>query len=173
MIIVEGMDNSGKTTLIKSLTRDLPLSIIKSPGPKDSLASFLWVIQTLREKKKDIIYDRYFLISERVYGPIIRGEDVFGDYTFDLISLMLRKSPLIIYCRPSDETIKNWGSRDQMAGVKNNFHDLVTRYDWIMSLIEEIACNSTLIHPYDYTHPMAYSTVKSVVKTYLKENNCG
>lgn len=170
MIIVEGMDNTGKTTLIKSLVKDLDLTHIKSPGPKDSLASFSWVIESLKEKRKNIIYDRYFLISERVYGPVLRGEDVFGDYTFDLVSLMLRKSPLIIYCRPPELTIKDWGDRDQMAGVKSQYSSLLTRYDWIIELIGEIACNSTLVHKYDYTDGCAYNTVKSVVKTYLKES---
>lgn len=169
MIILEGMDNSGKTTLAQRLLEEFSeLRITKSCGHASVPDALAWVAQAIRNEDPRMVYDRYFPISERVYGPILRHADIFGSYTFDILSLTFRREPLIIYCRPPLFNISNWGERDQMNGVKDRLVELSERYDWLMDLIREMYLNSALVVNYDYTNEKGYTRVSSAVRMYLK-----
>lgn len=169
MIIVEGPDNTGKTTLIKELSQYFPeLQVVKSPGHVVLGEALAWVAGAIRNEDPRFIYDRYFPISERVYGPVLRDGDIFGQYTFDLLRLTLRREPLIVYCRPSDEVAQMWGDRQQLNGVKQHAAELCRRYDWLMTILGEMYCQKGLLLRYDYTHPEALNHVKGAVQLYLK-----
>lgn len=169
MIIIEGMDNSGKTTLAKQLLEDFPeLRVIKSCGHASVGDALAWVAQAIRNEDPRMVYDRYFPISERVYGPVLRHSDIFGAYTFDILSLTFRREPLIIYCRPPVSAISAWGERDQMVGVKDRTTELVKRYDWFMDLVREMYLQPALIVDYDYTVAKSYNRVSSALRMYLK-----
>lgn len=170
MIIVEGMDNTGKTTLIAELVKEFPeLQTVKSLGPNKTVGDALaWVAGAIRNEDPRVIYDRYFPISERVYGLTLRGKDLFGHYSYDLISLTLRRQPLIIYCRPSQRVVESWGEREQMEGVKSHCHDLLKRYDWIMEVIKELYTVNAMMVDYDYTDDKSFNHVKMAVRMYLQ-----
>lgn len=169
MIILEGMDNSGKTTLAQRLLEEFPeLRVIKSCGHASVGDALAWVAAAIRNEDPRMLYDRYFPISERVYGTVCRQGDIFGSYTFDILSLTFRREPLIIYCRPPLSTIEQWGDRPQMPGVKDRTHELLKRYDWLMDLIRDMYLKPTLIVDYDYTDPKSYTHTVAAVSMYLK-----
>ncbi len=82
MIIVEGPDGSGKTTLCKMLTGAFDLSYIKNPGViknKESITERLHWYHYLYSQK-NVILDRFYPISEAIYGPLFRNECMISDY---------------------------------------------------------------------------------------------
>jgi len=68
MIIIEGPDNVGKTTLANQLAKDLGVEVVHSIKPTDFQAG----VDRLNWMASNplIIYDRVSCISEAVYGPI-------------------------------------------------------------------------------------------------------
>src|SRR5690606_261228 len=91
LIIVEGMDGSGKTTLAQQLScwmGDVPIKrFVTSGGPtnydllvrKTKAALTDLHDQVIQNQRPVVIYDRFPLISEAVYGSILRGKNHFGD----------------------------------------------------------------------------------------------
>ena len=83
MIILEGPDGAGKTTLLDDLLRRFP-ELEKGPRASDSIAGPVadlsgYVDTTLAywlstPKPACLIYDRFPLISEPIYGPITRDK---------------------------------------------------------------------------------------------------
>jgi len=150
MIIVEGMDNTGKTTLVRKLTSMLPLKKYKSPGPDIGEAEQIeWVRDRLEDPDEWVIFDRFPLISEPIYGGHIRGyhnfEDPSKQYLYDMFK---DKNPLIIYCRPPRDKILSFeDGRIQMDGVKAKGSILLNEYDRMMTDFE----GETGIRVYDYT----------------------
>jgi hypothetical protein len=114
MIILEGPDGAGKTRLAQRLSGDLGLLI--QPKVVDSTTQAmvdlkLWVEQDLRQGLKARLYDRHRLISEPIYGPVVRGrmEPGFHDLrwltTQQWMFELLR--PLVIFCLPHIEVVRH------------------------------------------------------------------
>lgn len=108
MIILEGPDGAGKTTLKERLLedldlRELPRACTSDNGPIDFLAS--WVQSNLGAKHQpNKIIDRHPLISEPIYGPLLRGG--FVDTKFENTQWLWEQMSeiyahhLIVYCLP-------------------------------------------------------------------------
>src|SRR6266498_3187089 len=95
MIIVEGPDGSGKTTLVNELfyifKEQFPLAIAHSPGPRPHVVehTFEAFAYEVKGGNRPVIHDRLFF-SELVYGKILRGEVAFNQYQKRFLTLMLR-----------------------------------------------------------------------------------
>jgi hypothetical protein len=146
LIIVEGVDGSGKTTLIQQIREGVPRSfwMMKSsnrPRLKSEILNLeLWV-QTGLRLKLNLLFDRFPLISERIYGQVIRGRSLVS-LDYDQISKSLwslcpdQSSLLIIHCRPPDEKIKQRVRNcPQMEGVHDHIGQLIVEYDYAMSVL--------------------------------------
>lgn len=115
MIIVEGPDGAGKTTLIKALQKRFDLPVASRVVSKDTEALLdlqHWVDQNLAIGFQPCIFDRHRLISEPIYGPILRdraqpGFDNIAWLTPRLRLLYWKVQPIIIYCLPSINTVRN------------------------------------------------------------------
>lgn len=137
MIIVEGMDNTGKTTLIQRLIRESGrgyLSAMVSLGPNKTMMEQLhWANSQIWLSKIGApltVYDRFLPFCDVNYGSIIRGGSIWSMNHFILRELLEESHPLIIYCRPSSRAILGFeDGRDQMAGVKENARELLDLYD--------------------------------------------
>lgn len=132
MIIVEGMDNSGKTTLVRHLTDKFHLFGVNSRMKmvnQESMETFFRHSMTLQSKISTLIFDRYHLISEPIYGPIIRGNSIISDVALRAMYMVLAMSnAMTIYCRPADDQILQF-TEPQMDGVKENAGRLIQAYD--------------------------------------------
>lgn len=138
MIIVEGPDGAGKTTLLKHISRRLgipmgPRASHSTKGPTDDLCGWVdrdllkWGTSPLK------IYDRYPLISETIYGPILRGSvpDRMAQSSWMRARLnTFRSMSLVIWCLPPSTTvIKNVDDeREHMDGVKSNITSIWASY---------------------------------------------
>lgn len=164
MIIVEGMDNTGKTILVHKLVSILPLKKYKSPGPDIGEDKQIeWVKDNLEKEDEWVIYDRFPLISEPIYGGIIRGSHNFEDpskqYLYDVFK---KKNPLIIYCRPPrDKVLSFEDGRAQMDGVKTKGSTLLNAYD---KIITDLNDEGIKVVGYDYTYDLLERVYSEVCK---------
>lgn len=112
MLIVEGPDGSGKSCLVRRLSHDLRLPIAPRVVKSDTTAMVdlaAWTESNIDQGFQRVIFDRHRLISEPIYGPVLRGRQVakfmdlgwMGDMTWRFYAL----NPIIIYCMPAIETI--------------------------------------------------------------------
>ena len=166
MIIIEGMDNSGKTTLLNYLHETLELPWVKSPGPEhlSGLSRedwFSWIDASLSPDNIFYLYDRHPLISEVVYGWVLRNYNAFSDTDFH--EKLLLACPLIIYCRPPKARIFSFGNREQMLGVIEQKERLLQNYDIHMQFLKNKGFE---IVTYNYT-TMSEESIVKVVNRYL------
>lgn len=127
IIVVEGADNTGKTTLAVRLAHDLGGLYLKTelrPPTLDNLMDFTEVLRQCNKYTNYTVLDRHHIISEPVYGPIIRGKNPFDD---DIIAQVLSQLN-VIWCNPPRGVALLFDSRDQMEGVKENAEKIYDSY---------------------------------------------
>ena len=175
MIIVEGPDNSGKSTLISKLVEELGLTLLDRPhGPPKDPTELRKRIKTLENhyNNKKAIIDRHPLIGESIYGPILRNRNMLNeiqDYP-ELRRTFWSSDFFIIYCRPPMDKImnmethqvKDYDTPEHLKALKRNVVRIVDSYDLKMWL-----CRA---HTYNYTRPEALNNLLSIIrKEYLNE----
>jgi hypothetical protein len=132
ILILDGPDNTGKTTLAHKICSEFGLKYLHSPSEyKYDFSKMIdWARQELSTDRY-ALYDRFSPITDQVYGPVLRGGTPYLD-TEEGRSVvdLLRVTPhLIIYTRPSKESILRFGDREQMDGVIENAEKLLVKYD--------------------------------------------
>lgn len=144
MIILEGFDGAGKTTLANKLK----FPVKHAGGPPKTLQQ---LITNLKEQGawcgQRVILDRVTCISHQVYG-----NNMYDTKLMHCLRQMLDcKNTILVYCRPPDEVlldfsnheIKEHDSEEHIEDLKRNVRLYIDRYDELMS---------PLIHvKYDYT----------------------
>lgn len=125
-IIVCGMDNTGKTTLCNSLSGKTGFKIARLGGPEFSRESMMEDTLLYLNDGKSIIFERFPIFEELVYGKVLRGKSKFN---YSDIESIRKYNPVIIYCRPDNETIFNFGTREQMKGVIEQKEKLIKEWD--------------------------------------------
>lgn len=135
MLIFTGMDNSGKTTIVNKVARELGLPIVKSLGPHHSIdEKHIWLLDQMTREKNfpgSVIFDRFLPFEEMVYGKVLRDGPVYSlndPYMKSLRDL----NPTIVYTRPHSSTIFNWDGREQMEGVMEQKEKLLAAWDDLM-----------------------------------------
>lgn len=155
LIVVEGVDASGKSTLLEQIRLSVKkryfVTVRHSCRPlKDwHVRNFLDMVEDYSECL-EIIADRHPLISEPIYGPLLRGENLIdGIETLDSAAIRLKDTvERVIYCRPSRSTIKsNLYNLPQLEGVIPHIDSLIDAYDDRMDQLRRIGVR---IIPYDY-----------------------
>jgi thymidylate kinase len=103
IIIIEGPDGSGKTTLANQLSKQTGYKIIHRVQPKTEEEKAIMMgeyLQTIRSGK-NMIFDRCWY-SEMVYGPVMRDASVIGyPQMYDLERQLSKAGAMIIYCTDS------------------------------------------------------------------------
>lgn len=175
IILVEGMDNTGKTTLVNRLKKQLPGQVVcyKSPGPCTGEQLKSWLIAHFNDCTHSsadfIIFDRIPLVSEEVYGPAIRGDSHFKEDWSEWWTQFLSLHPLCIYVRPPLHTIlQTWSGRPQMEGVEEQITSLLDSYD---RFYRERILNVRAIPSiqYDFTRDPEAKEVFDFIRTQLQQ----
>lgn len=158
IVIVEGPDNSGKSTLIELLVKTYRAIKGQDPHVEHSPSKLVvegkhrewlqWIEDTLN-RESDSIYDRHSIISEAVYGPILRDTDLLS--TTRYLDRLKRLGPLIIYCKPPLERILET-TKPEMEGVQERLKDLALSYDMHMT---NLRLDGIQICVYDWTDRMS------------------
>lgn len=168
MIIIEGCDNTGKTTLGHRLVDDIRGVYVtnKQPRRRELLIPYMARMFLLSMVGMPLILDRWPAISEPVYGPILRGESALDeDDVRDFHRILTEMNPLVIYCRPPlDKVLGSIDERDQLPGVVENAEKIYRRYDEVM---EEFSRDYRPVLIYDYTRDL-YPDILNHVKTHLQ-----
>lgn len=145
VIIVEGVDNSGKSTLAKTLSEHFDWPLVHSPGFCPEMIDWAKTHLTAPGTR---IYDRFPCVSEHIYGPVLRDKDEFKSVVGrKVLSFFIQKNPLIIYCKPPDSVITEDMGK-QMKGVKDNILRLILNYNRMMVYF---SLWHLLIIKYDFT----------------------
>lgn len=181
MIIVEGPDNSGKSTLISNLMADLNLTLAKSleSGPPKTAMdlynrSVYLIEQAIMRKNKNIIADRSSIICESIYGPLCRGKDLWVDLIekkIDVVSSLNALNPFYIYCRPPiirmqefvNHNIKSYDTEEHLSAIEKKSSYIIKAYDNYFATM-----NPYLYYVYDYTQKDSYNNLIYRLKEYLK-----
>lgn len=141
MIIIEGPDGAGKSTLISSLMLKYP-RLKMAPRPCTSLGGPLVgreLVEWLEEYgvMPGYLYDRHQCISGPVYDAVFeRSVDTQAQNTLHSIFYEVLSGARIIYCRPPKlEIVKAVNESAQLDGVARKIHEVISTYDSIMGNI--------------------------------------
>lgn len=185
IIIVEGMDGTGKTTLAQQLAHRLkvkPRKFVGSLGPSDDYRLALvnrtiseiteleidsaLEIASARRRSVKRLYDRFPLISEAIYGPTLRGRNCFGVQYYSVRRRLLALKTVIIYCRPHRDVIRsNVQQAPQMPGVLEHFDELLDAYDQLFIELTDSPMNS-YITVFDYTRDEVRELIYKIRRFY-------
>jgi len=154
LIIFEGCDGSGKSTLIEKLTSVVPNNyLVNHNGVYESreIAFATYNAQLNTHSDSQLLLDRSY-ISELIYGSIIRGEDnskIKKEVSKLEDRIKLYFKPLIVFCNPPLETVLNvWEGRTVEEYVKRK--EKITQIYNEYQLIDKYT--SLPIVEFDYTN---------------------
>jgi hypothetical protein len=172
MIIVEGADNVGKTTLVKKLLEldpDLRQLKRKRFNPKIDQSIGSAYIRALLPEDGDFIAHGYsvadrMLASECIYGDLFRGGcRISAEEHHAIHNLLNSFEAIVIFCdAPDDSIMKTWHEREQMypdvdplviarayrERIHGIFHRPVIRYDWTAPDAEEVVHHIVMAHAF-------------------------
>ena len=133
MIVIEGMDNSGKSTLARSIAEYFDLLIQESEGPPLSEDEINERVDRYEGMSEDYIFVRHPVISNAIYGQV-RPE---GDpITPGRRIIFYEQKPLIIYCDAGTRgldahVVKAHDTEQHLEDVTNNYNKLLALYrEW-------------------------------------------
>lgn len=136
IIILEGPDGSGKTTLANQIAEQTGYMLLHRSQPKTDedkkrmMDEYLQVIRT----GKNCIFDRSWY-SEMVYGPVMRDASVISyPQMYDLERSLTKRGAIIIYCTQTMETLwQRCGKRgeDYITDIKT-FSEICKGFDALM-----------------------------------------
>ena len=105
IIILEGLDKCGKSSLASIIARNLACNILKCSAPTEDPYKE-YVTKLLNNDDDNIIFDR-FCYGELVYGPIYRGKSAIDSNKLLNLELLLQaRDSILIYCEASLDFIK-------------------------------------------------------------------
>jgi len=138
MIIVEGPDGSGKSTLGKKLGG----RVLHSGGPCTDPDELMARVKRLSEQYREgDVIDRFPYLSEIVYGQPAIIDPML------LISMweefQEKRNARLIYCRTDIPTMyknishkaKEHKSAEYLEEVKSRYFEIVTKYDELFSIV--------------------------------------
>lgn len=163
MIIVEGPDGAGKTTLCNKLAEDFGLEVMDWQTELGISRDDMKVNPTrryyyaLREELEDndllagVIHDRLYF-SSLVYGPIQQGNIQMSREDQTLISrvILALACPIILCMPPKDVVLANVHNPDfhQMKGIREQISDIYDAYDQLFRAKDKVY---PYVMWYDYT----------------------
>jgi hypothetical protein len=132
-VVVEGIDNSGKSTLIKFLTAGFPdWSVQPSEGPP----KYEGEVDVRIERyalMPHTIFDRHPVVSQTIYRTIRSGHDAAG-MRDELVQQFYDSRPFFIYCDPVGRGMAghtfNDGvdTEDHLRQVREGYDKMLTLY---------------------------------------------
>lgn len=164
IIVIEGPDNTGKTTLGLAIAKQLRAVFVKAERPSSGvrLQNFHNILEYAKTYSGTVVADRHVAISEPIYGQIIRGGHQLDPSE---MSACLNRIDVIVYCRPPrDRILETIDERPQMEGVVTKLNEIIHAYDYALDPRTWCYGDPKLIH-YDFTNP-AHSP-ENVVKAVL------
>lgn len=136
IIILEGPDGSGKTTLANKLHQQTGYQLLHRTQPKneeDKKRMMDEYIQVLKAGK-NVIMDRSWY-SEMVYGPVMRDASVITyPQMYELEKLATKYGAIVIHCTAPEATLWKRCLRrgEDYITKRETFHELFVGYNQLM-----------------------------------------
>lgn len=139
-ILVEGPDNSGKSTLCEKLANHFHWPIERATRPlKSEDDMFDMCTQDIMLMQTSCIMDRSYIISDAIYGPLCRNQSLVDlRYWFAQIQTIQRTCGNfeLIFCDGPDNVLANMSThivkitdtREHLAAVERNKMALISAY---------------------------------------------
>jgi thymidylate kinase len=177
LIVVEGVDKSGKSTLVEKLVKGLPQAFLMKVGDrpkdnskdeKDKIKRLHWkMLRTYVTHFRDstLILDRS-IISEIVYSKIKRGYEAGKDKEVkEMVKYLADLKPFIIYCRTSiDETKLRMFEQEEDYLKMSEVEPLMIEYDNVMDGL------GVSVFPYDYRVTSAEQVIETIKRRMENED---
>jgi hypothetical protein len=114
VIILEGPDGAGKTSLIRHLNDWLAMPVaprVVGQDTKPLVDIYEWTNKNLAEGFQDKLFDRHRLISEPIYSTVMGGDrdEQFWDPAWMGAALRALREiqPIVIWCLPSFKAVNH------------------------------------------------------------------
>lgn len=184
MLIVEGPDGSGKTTLCQKLAEDFDIPIMNwetelgisrddlKENPTQRYYHALALELSDSRGQRPFIHDRLYF-SSLVYGPLMQGNIQMSPEDSKLISRLLLAfaCPIIMCMPPKDVVLENMKKDDhQMEGVRELQGDVYDAYQALFTAKDQVFPYCLW---YDYTETQKgdnywnYDLLKPRIEFYL------
>lgn len=143
LIILEGENKCGKTTIANLLVEKHGFKYLKCSQPKgDPYEEYMNILKKIERKQQDTVIDR-FIYGELVYGPIYRGKsglDMVKLRNLELKARSVADKVSLIYCfdEPSEIAKRFKEEKEEFATVKNIDRALVLYNRVIQRRLDEI-----------------------------------
>lgn len=164
MLIIEGIDGVGKTTLVEYL-QSYGMKKYHFDYDSKNMDLFTKYMKVLLEDNCELVLDRSF-ISEMVYGPVIRNKCKLSieDYTKLLVAYKNTGAKIIYLTAPKDVLLKRRNDeKSDYEIITNYYEELNKKYDEIMeysfNFIDVIGINT-----YESDIEQVRSQVKRLVR---------
>jgi GTPase SAR1 family protein len=137
MIVIEGMDNSGKSTLARYLAENMKTEIQESEGPPQSRTEINDRIRRY-QKAKNTIFVRHPCVSNIIYD-ITRPPEERNLIDEALIDEFYDSDPTFIYCDPQERRmqghlVKEHDSVEHLDRVHRYYPMLLSYYrEWAIN----------------------------------------
>lgn len=119
ILLFEGVDKTGKTTIAKLLEERTGFEYHKHStmhSAIDALMAASKVLETI-SARKTYIFDRFYFPSDLIYGPVVGGYEpsrfVRRMYEDCITPVLMEHGVIFVHCTASDEVLAERFIRDQ------------------------------------------------------------
>ena|GEM_PF-2549249 len=127
-VIVEGMDNSGKSTLGAHLARTFGMTVQESEGPPKYPGEMRERIARYHMSTTPTVFVRHPIISQDIYARFIRREDpcLDAEQVQALYYWIKRGDAIVIYCDAGDRGLQGHVEKahdrpEHLAAISANY----------------------------------------------------
>lgn len=141
IIILEGPDGSGKTTLANKIKDQTGYTLLHRSHSTDANAKSLFdeYAQVLKSGK-NCIMDRSWY-SEMVYGPVMRKVSAISyPQMYELEKLAAKYGAIVIHCTAPESVLWKRCLRrgEDYVTKRETFHDICTGFDQLMHAVPHL-----------------------------------
>lgn len=168
MVIIEGPDGSGKTTLVRELCKTFGLREgIRAKGDRSKLANQVAdtvkaITQAADYRTPVKVWDRMGNFSDPIYANVRHEITPFSAHALIHLRSLLSaiQVPIILCLPPVEVCVENCGLTPQREWVKHN--EARIWYDYRRALRQGVFPGNTMV--YDYTAPRVGFTMDAIEK---------
>lgn len=172
IVVVEGPDNSGKSTLVEAIRAIDPRArvVLGGPASRDALLARMTAAFVMHEAGEVVVCDRFPAVSEPVYGPILRERSELDDVDARAsLGCLKAVGAVVVYCRPPDDAVLDMRTHrrgpsdtpEHLSRLNERKREILERYDEIFADLEWIGLD---VRRYDRTCADSTSFAEEILR---------